>query len=714
MTYDWKHGIFITCDPDVDAAVAAKLDPKVRSLLEANNAQGVEDLLLARINETPFDLPFFVPVFRNFAKNKATEQAETFLELLLDAYRERKSRDEETKLARALLHVLPESTRIRTILVDRLRTLYADSPNFQRMLTHCKVLEAPEPLGAFRLFENWLRFDEGRGVYLASKGVGRVREVNLTLVAVRVTFPDSNSSLSFKPDEALRMLEPLEKGNFLLDKLDHAAELRQLAVHDGGALLQKLFASINRSLLLAELREILAGIVPASAWTSWWAQARKDRRLTVGANNLCSWNDSADDADEAILRQFTCAPVRDKLDMARKYAKRSPRLAAAMATDLVKIAETESQSKPALALELLLALEKLPVKTIESVQADLAALIGRSDTVSLVQQIQERNLRKRTLALVREQRTDWPSLYVELAKTESDASSLAVLYDTLHETNAALLDDLAREIFSAPAKAPDLFIWLCRELPSREELKLFATWNFLLLIMQLLGKDALKEHNAALKKLFEEEQAVYCAARKLDPAQAAQFITMLDRDSTLEDYRREKILHDVRAWFPETQEATGHSTFFVSREVLAIRQAEFAKLTTVDIPQNTEEIIKARAHGDLKENFEYHAARARQEMLSSRAKTLHDELQIARPIDPAKVDASAVSVGTSVRLSPLDGSTEALVTVLGPWDSDPANDIISYLAPTGSALLGKRKGDQVIFNEKPYRIVDITVWKAVC
>ena len=711
-SYDWKHGIFFVNDPDVDAAVSAKLDPKVRALLEADDAQAVENLLLGRINETPFDLHFFVPLLRHFVKNKASEQAETFLELLLENYRARKAGNEEITLTRALLSVWPESTGARAALVERLRAMYPDSPNFERILAHCKVLEAAAPLPAFKLFENWLRFDEGRGVYLASRGVGRVREINLTMSAVRVTFPENNTALSFKPDEALRLLEPLGRGHFLLEKLDHPAELQQLATTNGPELLRKLFASINRSLPLAELREMLTGIVPAPSWSSWWAQARKDRRLTVGAGNICSWNDSAEDADSAILREFMEAPVRDKLDMARKYAKRSPALAAAMAAELVKIAASESQSTPALALELLLALEKLPVAKPEALKDALDALIGRDDAVSLIQEIQDRNLRKRTLALVRERREDWPSVYAVLVKSEGDAASLTTMYESLRESHAGVLDEMVREILSSPPKSPSFFIWLCRELPARPELQPFATWNFIQLVLQLLGKDAFKEQNAALRKLFDEDGAIYTAARRLDPAQAVQFITLLDRDSTLEDYRREKILKDIRAWHPETLGEQEHKTFFVSREMLALRQTEFAKITTIDIPQNTEEIIKARAHGDLKENFEYHAARARQEMLSSRAKTLHDELQLARPIDPAKVDPSAVSVGTSVRLSPLTGDDDVVVTVLGPWDSDPQHDIISYLAPTGKALLGKRKGDQVSFNEKPHRVADITIYNA--
>ncbi|MBN1129103.1 MAG: GreA/GreB family elongation factor, partial [Chitinispirillaceae bacterium] len=106
-------------------------------------------------------------------------------------------------------------------------------------------------------------------------------------------------------------------------------------------------------------------------------------------------------------------------------------------------------------------------------------------------------------------------------------------------------------------------------------------------------------------------------------------------------------------------------------------------------------------------------ARARQEMLSSRAKSLHDELQFARPIDPSKVDPSTICIGTTATLIPKEGSGEQKVTILGPWDSDPEKNVFSYQARVAEGLLGKKTGDTVLFHEKHYVIGPITVWEGV-
>jgi len=339
-------------------------------------------------------------------------------------------------------------------------------------------------------------------------------------------------------------------------------------------------------------------------------------------------------------------------------------------------------------------------------------LVQLPDALDIVRRLPDRAMRKRALALVREHREDWHALFSQLVRSESDAQSIVLIYEALREFDPVFADGLVSETMSSPSNAPDFFIWLCRELTTRPELARFATMAFLQLVLRLLQGNVIKEQNASLRKLFDEDGVFHQVARRLDTDQAKQLIVLLDRDSSLEDYRREKMLKDLRAWYPETHEVKD-TTFFVSASALSLRQAEFTKITTVDIPHNTEEIIKARAHGDLRENFEYHAARARQELLSSRAKTLHDELQLARPIDFARIDASVVCIGTTVRLAPEGGGEEVVVTILGPWDSDPTSNVLSYMARAAAGLLGKRLGDPAEFNEKPYKVAEIKVAEGV-
>lgn len=122
-------------------------------------------------------------------------------------------------------------------------------------------------------------------------------------------------------------------------------------------------------------------------------------------------------------------------------------------------------------------------------------------------------------------------------------------------------------------------------------------------------------------------------------------------------------------------------------------------------------IATAREHGDLSENFEYHAARQRHEYLSARIATLADELSRSRPLEPSRVDASEVRVGTRVRLRDEDGG-EREVTILGPWDSRPEESIYSYQSEFAQRLLGAKPGERVSLPDYTATVVSVAPWKA--
>jgi transcription elongation GreA/GreB family factor len=116
------------------------------------------------------------------------------------------------------------------------------------------------------------------------------------------------------------------------------------------------------------------------------------------------------------------------------------------------------------------------------------------------------------------------------------------------------------------------------------------------------------------------------------------------------------------------------------------------------------------ALGDLKENAEYHAAKEHQTMLSATVGTLNKELDGATVIEKGDVDPSKVSFGTIVTLlSNPDAKTETY-TILGPWESDPGNNVISYLSPFGDKLLGAKAGETLKFTINE-RKCDYTVKK---
>lgn len=138
---------------------------------------------------------------------------------------------------------------------------------------------------------------------------------------------------------------------------------------------------------------------------------------------------------------------------------------------------------------------------------------------------------------------------------------------------------------------------------------------------------------------------------------------------------------------------------------------ELHRRKTVDRPAITAMIAEARAHGDLSENAEYHAARERGGFNEGRIKEIEDKLARAEIIDPSKLAGDRVAFGATVKL--LNTSTEEEVTyrILGADEADVTAGTISITAPIAKSLLGKEVGDEVKIRtpagERVYEILEI-------
>lgn len=124
-------------------------------------------------------------------------------------------------------------------------------------------------------------------------------------------------------------------------------------------------------------------------------------------------------------------------------------------------------------------------------------------------------------------------------------------------------------------------------------------------------------------------------------------------------------------------------------------QEELEYIRTVKRPQMAESLRKARAYGDLSENFEYHAARRDQGIMNGRIAEIEKTLEIARVVPDAVASTDVAALGTAVMVRDLDLEDEWEFVLVDPVQADPVNDRISVHSPVGQALEGKAVGTVV-------------------
>jgi len=119
------------------------------------------------------------------------------------------------------------------------------------------------------------------------------------------------------------------------------------------------------------------------------------------------------------------------------------------------------------------------------------------------------------------------------------------------------------------------------------------------------------------------------------------------------------------------------------------------KLLTVERPQNVKDIEEARAHGDISENAEFHAAKERQALIESQIAMTEDKLARAQVIDPSGQTPDRVRFGATVRLEDTETSDEVRYTIVGEDEADASQGLISVTSPVAQALINREVNDEV-------------------
>jgi transcription elongation factor GreA len=141
-------------------------------------------------------------------------------------------------------------------------------------------------------------------------------------------------------------------------------------------------------------------------------------------------------------------------------------------------------------------------------------------------------------------------------------------------------------------------------------------------------------------------------------------------------------------------------------------RAELKKLKNEDRPRITKAIAEARAHGDLKENAEYHAAKDEQGLSEARVRDIEGVLSNAQVIDIKAMPASdKIIFGVTVLLCNVEDDTEVRYKIVGDDEADISAGMLSISAPIARAIIGKRVGDEVDVatpgGQKSYEIVEV-------
>jgi transcription elongation GreA/GreB family factor len=573
-----------------------------------------------------------------------------------------------------------------------------------------EALEQLKP-GTFCLHKSW--------------GFGRVADWNLLLNQILIDF-EKKKAHPMQLQYAAETLTPIPPEHFLARKASDLSALKRELQENATAIVRNILDSLGGKATQAQISSWLVGdLFSEPEFKRWWDTTKRLLKkegnffiptkkndpieLRAGpvdrAKELLDFFHQARQPKEQIaaldqiIRQHhefrepekQLQPLIGEIEAA---ARRNQRLNPVLAFEFLlgrdELLQREPKLEkraPDLTLERLIfeeesrldkILEKLPsAKEKRALQAIPAAL-GESWSARVWRLMQSHNARLVAQA---------PKLFVEHGKGE--------------ELRAAL-DRSLRE----HSATSEMLFWLGK---NRAEWPELITPDLLGAILSAIERDQHNESNSRSTRLrdllLDDRELIPDMFAGADPGLARDALRRLMLSPVFDELTKRSLMARIVKLYPQLQSLiSGEGTeersaaLVVSWSSLQKRKSELEELVNKKIPENSREIGVARSYGDLRENFEFKAAKEMQAVLMRRKAELERDLHRARGTTFENPDLTQVSIGTIVTLRDTGSGREETYTILGAWDGDPERAIISYQTAIGQSLLGKRLGEVVELN----------------
>lgn len=565
-------------------------------------------------------------------------------------------------------------------------------------------------VGAYCLHKSW--------------GFGRVAEWNLLLNQILIDFkgkPKHPMQLAYAADN----LAPIAESHFLARKASDPGAIKALLKTDPAAVVRNILEGFGGKATLNQISDLLIGdLFTETEWKKWWTAAKKamksggyfsvptkksepialrDEPVSRGLELLAFFNQARQPKEQAAA-----------LDQIIKFHSEFKDPVTQLQPVVDKIEGTAAQNQKlhsALTFELVLGRDDLlgHFPNLKASRPDLTLdrLINEEEPrlTIVLPKIPSAKERRVLQALPRALGERWsPRAWQMMLSNNPRMVGQIPRVFLDNEKRPELLELLRRSIREHSATS-EMLVWLGRDRAQWPEL---VTPDLLPAILSAVERD---QHNEISRSsrlrdlLLDDREFISDMFEGADIGAARDAMRRLLLTPVFDDLTKRSLLARVIKLYPELESMiTGEQreekaeALIVSWSSLARRKEEYEDLVKRKIPENTKEISVARSYGDLRENFEFKAAKEMQAVLMRRKSELEQALTRARGTDFAAPDTTQVSIGTIVSLRDLGSSQAEKYTILGAWDGEPDKHIISYQTAIGQSLLGQRVGDRVTLN----------------
>ena len=730
-------------DGDVDGAVEY-YKKALHRFISKKMFANVKELWDKLVDYIPEDVDFFLHVEKKIAQSLSGDRASSLLQTLLPYYESSEEWDIAIDILKRILSYEPKNNTARKRLVECYRQKYQNHSQIDEYIKMSNLSQSwRNVLDAIADFEKHISFDEGNYVYHRSWGIGKI--VGIKNDEFYINFAGkSNHKMSLKM--AVNALKILSRDHILVLKSTwDKAKLKERVKKDPAWALQIVIRSFSNAASMKRVKKVLVpDVLSQSEWTKWNVEARKTLKTNPVFGNLpdkidrFTVRDRPISYEEKTFNKFRAErsffgrvkAIHEFLDSADPDSEFFGEMFSYFTTFLKSYSSANEQVVSSyLLVQRIVSMYPFLNPDLGFTFRDLFEKIENIEEV--YSRMEDSDLRRELLLFMKRFIEDWPETFVRLFYLSPNRF---IIDELVQAERWVEIESLVNHTFGHYRDYGEPFVWIARNLGQEswfEEFGIMPERTFIGMIHLLdisfreISNRRDVGQNRKLNKqiqtyLFKEEKLIDFLMQAGEES-ITRLYTLVEDCKDLDPSIKIGMKQRIRAKYPqftfygEPKKEVVSMGILTTREGYDRRQRELKHTIESEIPENSEEIGHAIEKGDLRENAEYKAAIEKQEMLKSRASRLQEELQRAQIFDVTQVDTARISFGTTVRLKNLADSRNEQYTILGPWESDPSKNVISYLSPLGAELCDHLVGEKLRFkiNEKEFHYSVDGIEKAV-
>ena len=701
----------------------------------------VKEVWARLVELVPQEIDFFYHVQRKIADHLGAERGAALMQDLYDYYKKEKDWNTAIDILKLVLTSDDKDNWARKEIVECFREKYASHSQLEEYIKVSNLTQSwRNVFEAIDDFEKHISFDEGCFVFHRTWGVGRIAKVNNDELVIDFA-KKRGHTMSLKM--GITALQTLDKDHiWVLKSIMKRDELAAKVKTNPEWALKNIIRSFDNNCDFKRIKhELVPSLLTDKEWTTWSTKARK----VVKENPEFGINPTNIDFYTVHTRPIS---LEEKLSNEFK-AQKNFFERVEIIFNVMESGDTDSDSfqdminyfdaflkafsqvnEQVIAAYLVMSKLTAALPHLSVTQhhnfAELFAQI--ENPAAIYRGIENKELRSAYLRNIKNLVPDWSDQYIRLFPVVLSAEVLNPLLEEYPEK----VKDLVLTCFKDYKEYREAVIWFFK---NAQEEQWFKDLNIdyeheiivLIHILDITYREIASRRNTTENRkinkqihtiLFGKEALLENFILDHDEDAVTRLYTLVsdikDLDPPIKMQLRNRILEKYKnfKFFDEVEKTVTGRGLIVTSKMLEEKKKELQRLIEVEIPRNSKEVGFALSLGDLRENSEYKAAKEEQNRLNNTVSRLQEELERAQVFDPTTITTTRVGFGTIVVLEKPGNSEKETYTILGPWESDPENGVISYMSPLGTNLLNHKVGETLSFmvneEEKTYKLLDIS------